>query len=443
MTNWLKEDLKYIWHPFTQMKDCQDTAPILITRAKGVKLYDDKGNFYYDTIASWWCNVHGHNHPKINQAIKNQVDKLEQVIFAGFTHKPAIQLAQELVKITPDNLTKLFFSDNGSTSVEVALKMSLQYWHNLGFKNKNKFISFDRAYHGDTIGAMSVSANSLFNQIFSSLLFPTFKVPSPYCYRCPVNKCQNTCQQECLNDLEQVLKEKNRVIAGLIVEPLIMAAGGMIIYPKACLEKIAKLAKQYNIHLIIDEVATGFGRTGKMFACDHTDIKPDFICLSKGLTAGYLPLAVTLTTKKVYQAFYADYSKGKTFYHGHTYTANPLACAASLASLQIFKTEQALKRVESLIPYFHQRLEVFRQYDLVGDVRYLGMMGAIELVKDKKTKQSFPWQERIGLKIYKLGLKEGLILRPLGNIIYFFLPLSINKKELKIILDKAEKIFKN
>jgi len=360
MDKWIKKDLKYIWHPYTQMKDCKKFPPILIERAKGIKLYDNKGNSYYDTISSWWCNIHGHNHPKLNKAIKDQLNDFEHVLFAGFTHKPAIKLAEQLVEITPRNLTKVFFSDNGSTAVEVALKMSFQYWQNIGKNKKTKFLSLDSAYHGDTIGAMSVSGVDLFNKVFSPLFFKSFKVPSPYCYRCPVGKDKTNCNIECINFLEAILKKKSKEIAALILEPMVMAAGGMIIYPSAYLKGAAQLAKKYNVHLILDEVASGFGRTGKMFACEHAKVKPDFICLSKGITSGYLPFAATLTTSKVYQAFYADYKKNKTFYHGHTYTANPISCAVALASLKLYKKENTLKRVSELIMYFIKNWKVLK-----------------------------------------------------------------------------------
>ena len=443
MDKWIKKDLKYIWHPYTQMKDCKKFPPILIEKAKGIKLYDNKGNCYYDTISSWWCNIHGHSHPEINKAIKEQLNSFEHVLFAGFTHKPAIKLAEQLVNITPDNLTKVFFSDNGSTAVEVALKMSFQYWQNIGKKKKTKFLSLDSGYHGDTIGAMSVSGIDLFNKVFSPLFFKSFKVPSPYCYRCPVGKSRSSCSIECINYLEAILKKKSKEIAALILEPMVMASGGMIIYPSSYLKKVSRLAKKYNIHLILDEVASGFGRTGKMFACEHAKVKPDFICLSKGITSGYLPFAATLTTNKVYNAFYADYQNKKTFYHGHTYTANPISAAAALASLKIYKQEDTLNKVNKLMPLFHKRLEAFRDLPLVGDVRYIGMIGVIELVKNKKTKELFGLDERIGLEVYEKGLKQGLILRPLGSIVYFFLPLSIKKYQLSSILKKTFKIIES
>ncbi|MEK6732674.1 MAG: adenosylmethionine--8-amino-7-oxononanoate transaminase [Candidatus Omnitrophota bacterium] len=437
INRWIRKDLKFIWHPYTQMKDCRKTPPILIEKAKGLKLYDHQGNFYYDTISSWWCNVHGHNHPEIKRAVKKQLDSLEHVLFAGFTHKPAILLAEKLISIAPKNLTKVFFSDNGSTSVEVALKMSFQYWQNVGKIKKTRFIALDHGYHGDTIGAMSVSGVNLFNEIFSPMFFPSFKVPSPYCYRCPMGKNRPACKIDCIKPLEKLLEEKSEACSAIIIEPLVLAAGGMIIYPKEYLLKVAKLAKTYNIHLIVDEVATGFGRTGKMFACDHVDIQPDFMCLSKGITSGYLAFAATLTTNKIYEAFYDDLEKKKTFYHGHTFTGNPVASSCALASLRVFEEENTLDQMKDLILFFHKGLEKFRGLGLVGDVRYLGMIGALELVKNKCTKEMFNFKERVGFKIYKEGLKRNLVLRPLGNIIYLFLPLCVKKKELEYILDNT------
>ena len=443
MDRWIEKDLKYIWHPYTQMKDCQTLPPILIEKAKGIKLYDNKGKFYYDTISSWWCNVHGHNHPKIKAAIKKQLNALEHVLFAGFTHKPAILLAEKLISVTPENLEKVFYSDNGSTSVETALKMSFQYWQNIGQKRKIKFISLDIGYHGDTLGAMSVGGVDEFNKIFSPLFFPSFKVPSPYCYRCPIGKERSSCNIDCLKPLDEILKNNSGEIAAMIIEPLVMGAAGIIVYPKEYLKQAAELLKKHNVHLIVDEVATGFGRTGKMFACEHVNIQPDFMCLSKGITSGYLPLAATLTTDKIYQAFYDDYENRKTFYHGHTYTANPIACAAAIASLELFEQEDTLNRVSKIIPLLQKGLETFKDLQHVGDVRTIGLIGAIEIVKDRKSKSPFKPEERIGYRIYKKGLTKSLLLRPLGNVIYLFLPLCTKAKELEFILDNFYTILGN
>ena len=435
----LRLDRTYLWHPSTQMKDYEKEDPLLIVKAEGIKLYDQKGNSYFDTISSWWCNVHGHNHPKIKQAIKAQLDELEHIPFAGLTHRGAILLAQRLVNITPEGLTKVFYSDNGSTACEVALKISYQYWKNTGHPERKKFISLDLGYHGDTIGAMSVGGISLYH-LFSSLLFSTYKVPSPYCYRCPMGKERGNCGLECTEPLERLLEKSSDQIAGVILEPLLQAAGGMIVYPVEYLRKVAQLSKKYNVHLIVDEVATGFGRTGKMFAVEHAGVSPDLMCLSKGITSGYLPLAATLTTDKIYYAFYDDYIKNKTFHHSHTYSANPLAVAAALASLEIFDQDRVLERISKIIPVFHRQMERFRELPRVGDVRYIGMIGALELVRDKATKEPFSAEERVGWQVYKEGLKEGLILRPLGDVIYLFLPLCIKTDELAEIISRTYRV---
>jgi len=439
MNNWIKKDLKYNWHPYTQMKDCEKDPPILIEKAKGTRLYDHEGRFYYDTISSWWCNIHGHNHPNIKKAIKKQLSLLDHVLFAGFTHKNAIELAERLISLAPRSLNKAFFSDNGSTAVETALKMSFQYWQNIGKRDKTRFICLDRGYHGDTIGAMSVSGVDLFNGIFKPLFFSSYKSPAPYCYRCPMGKQKTTCNIDCLKPLEDTLKNDHQKIAALILEPLVMAAGGMIIYPGEYLKRIERMVKKYNIHLILDEIATGFGRTGKMFACEYVDADPDFMCLSKGLTSGSMALGATLTTNKVYEAFYDD-DKKKTFYHGHTYTANPIACSVALASLDIFKKENTLRRIKKIMSLFHKRMEDFRKLSIIGDVRYIGMIGAMELVKNRKTKEAFGGKERIGLEIYKEGLKRNILLRPLGNIIYLFLPLCITECELDFVMNESFKV---
>ena len=441
MNKLIEKDLEFVWHPYTQMKDVRKFPPILVRKASGVKLYDDKGKFYYDSISSWWCNVHGHNHPKIKQAINKQLGKLEHVLFAGFTHQPAIELAEKLIRLTGNKFAKVFYSDNGSTAVEVALKMSFQYWRNLGNTAKRKFICLDYGYHGDTVGTMSVSGIDMFNDSFKPLFFPSFRTPSPYCYRCPMGKNRSSCILECARPLEKLLRERNKEICALVLEPIVLCAGGMIIYPKGYLEKAAAWAKKYNVHLILDEVATGFGRTGRMFAYEHaSNINPDFLCLSKGISAGYMPLAATLTTEKIYRAFYADYSKKKTFFHGHTYTANPLACTAGLASLEIFKSEKTLANVKKMSLLLRNGLERFRGLDIVGDIRQIGTIGALELVKDKMTKERFSPEKRLGFEIYKKSLREGLILRPLGDIIYLFLPLAIKENEVKDILNRLYKI---
>jgi adenosylmethionine-8-amino-7-oxononanoate aminotransferase len=431
-----------IWHPYTQMKDFDEDGPLFVDRAEGVFLFDKDGTPYYDCISSWWCIVHGHNHPRMKSAIKDQLERLEQVHFAGTTHEKAISLAERLIELTPDNITRVFYSDNGSTSCEVALKISYQYWKQAGQPEREKFVALERGYHGDTIGTMSLGGTSGFHSVFSPLFFQSYRIPSPYCYRCPAGKKgPDACSLECLSPFEKLLEEKGREIAGVILEPLLQGAGGMIVYPVKYLIKVARLSKKYGFHLILDEVATGFGRTGKMFAHEYAGILPDFLCLSKGLTGGYLPMGATLTTDEVYLAFYDDYSKGKTFFHGHTFTGNPLAASAAVASLDIFREENVLEKAKEKTAFLQEEKERFRDLPLVGDVRGLGMVAAFELVKDKDTKTAFDPLMRMGYRVYKEGLKKGLILRPLGDVNYLFLPLSITTDEMKDVLERTYSVF--
>ena len=436
----LKNDLKYNWHPYTQMKDCEETPPVPIKSAKGIKLFDYDGNFYYDTISSWWCNVHGHNHPKINKAIKDQIEELDHVLFAGFTHKPAVQLSEKLVRITPEDLSRVFYSDNGSTAVEIAMKMSFQYWQNIGCEEKTQYVHLDMAYHGDTIGTMSVSGTDHFHKKFEPLFFDSLKVPTPYCYRCPMNKERDGCSMECLDAAEKVLRNNSDKISAFILEPILMGAGGMIIYPSEYLKGIYDLTRKHGVHLIVDEVASGCGRTGKMFASEHAGISPDFMCISKGVTSGYLPMGVTMTTEKVYEAFYDDHEKMKTFFHGHTYTANPISCSAGIASIDLFEEENTLQNVANIEKNIYEFLQDIKGNKYVGNVRNIGAVGVIELVSDKEKKTPFGIEDRIGLKIYKEGLKNNLLLRPLGNIVYFFLPLATKQADLDDIFSKTRKV---
>lgn len=432
---WRQRDLAVNWHPYTQMRDCRAMPPVFINRARGMKLFDDKGNWYYDTISSWWCNVHGHGHPHIRRAINRQFAKLDHVLFAGFTHQPAIELSEKLLAIAPRGLARVFYSDDGSTAVETALKMSLQYWHNRGQRRRRQFIALDHGYHGDTFGAMSVSGVGTFTRPFAPLCFPSHRAPAPYCYRCPLGTSFPACRIACLKPLEHVLKRHRQTIAALVLEPLVLAAGGMIVYPPAYLRGAARLARRYGVHLIADEVATGFGRTGTMFACEQARVSPDFLCLGKGLTSGTITLGATLTTDRIYRAFLGPVKSGRTFYHGHTFTANPVACAAALASLELFRREHTLTRSQPLIRRFHAQLEHFRDMPLVGDVRALGFVGALELVTDKTSKK--PVGLEVTQAIYRAGLKRHLLLRPLGNIIYFFLPPAIKPRELDAVMRAA------
>ena len=445
----LELDRRYVWHPYTQMKDFEKDNPLFVDRADGVFLFDAQGRRYYDTISSWWCILHGHNHPRIKAAVRDQLDRLEHVHFASTTHEGAIRLAEKLVALTPDGLSRVFYSDNGSTACEVAIKMSFQYWKHMGETRREGFVSIERGYHGDTIGAMSLGGVPKFKGPFDALTFDSYRIPSPYCYRCSysnrlpgqlpnhqITKPPN-CYFECLGPLEKLLADKGKEIAGIILEPLLQAAGGMIVYPVEYLKRLAELVSHYRVHLILDEVATGFGRTGRMFALEHAGISPDFLCLSKGLTAGYMPMAATITTDDVYNAFYADYKEGRTFFHGHTFTGNPLASAAALASLEIFEQEKVLNRLQDKINTLQSGMKRFEELPWVGDVRGIGMVAAVELVRDRRTRTPFLSEKRVGWMIYKEGLKKGLILRPLGDIVYLFLPLSVTVDQIEDILDRS------
>ncbi len=431
--------MSYIWYPYTQMKDLAENPPIFIKKAQGIILYDNKGNEYYDTISSWWCNILGHGRKDINEIIAKQHKELDHIIFAGFTHEPAIRLAENVIKTLPGHFSKVFYSDNGSTACEVALKMSIGYWKNKGKRKKNKIIHLKYSYHGDTVGAMSIGGIPLFCNKFSDLFFETYEIETPYCYRCPYNKNYPECDFDCLNNLNILLRKKSEEIAALIIEPLVLAAGGMIIYPAEYLNRLDTILKAHDVHLIFDEVATGFGRTGKLFALEYTKAKPDFICLSKGITGGTLPLAITATTQEIYEAFLGDHTK--TFYHGHTYTANPIACAIANKVIEIIKTEKIIENIQKdIIPYLHEKVNIMKEIEIVGDIRKLGMIIAFELVKDRKSK--IPIEKEIFKKIYRKGLGKKLILRPIGNCIYYYLPLVIKKEDIDYIVENTYEILK-
>lgn len=433
----VEKDLKYIWHPFTQMKDYENEAPVIIDKGKGIYIYDLNGNKYIDGISSWWVNTLGHSNTRLNDALKTQVDKIEHVLLAGFTHEPAINLAERLINFLPEEITKVFYSDNGSTAVEVALKMSYQYWAQSGMPEKKKFIALKNSYHGDTIGAVSVGGVDLFHKVYQPLLFEIFQADSPYCYRCLQEKDQNSCDFECLNSMKNILEKHSDEIAGIVVEPLVQGAGGMIIYPAEYLKRVKVLCEEFNVLLIDDEVAMGFGRTGKMFAFEHADVVPDIICLAKGITGGYLPLAVTVMKEHIYQAFYDDYEKLKTFYHGHSYTGNPLAASIGAETLKIYKEDDMINAIQPKILKLKQCLEKFKNLNSVGDIRHIGMIGAIELVADKQTKELHPFEDRIDIKIHKKCLEKGALVRPLGNIVYFMPPLIITEDEIEELTNIA------
>lgn len=437
MKDLIAKDRAYLWHPYTQMLTAP--SPLPIVSAKGVYLYTADGQKLLDGISSWWVNIHGHSHPKLNEALATQANKLEHVIFAGCTHPPAVELAEKLLSVLPSGLSKVFYSDNGSTAVEVALKMAFQYWQNRGESKRQVFVTLHDAYHGDTVGSMSPSESSVFTAPFKQLLFPVSRAFSPYCYRCPVGLSRDTCQIDCLSSLKQILEEKQDQVAAVLVEPMLQGAGGMIIWPKEFLSGVRKLCDQYNTLLIADEVFTGFGRTGKMFACEHAEITPDIICLSKGLTAGYLPLSATVVKEDIYEAFLSS-DRQKTFFHGHSYTANPLGCAVAIASLEIFQTENVLARVQELEKLFLKRLTPLADLPIVGDVRVIGGVGVLELVTDKKTRSAGGYLADIGPKLAKKFLQRGLLIRPLGNVVYFMPPYVITNEEANWVLDEITEV---
>jgi adenosylmethionine-8-amino-7-oxononanoate aminotransferase len=438
-------DKKYIWHPFTQMKEWLEEKPIIISEGRDCFLKDIYGKWYLDGVSSLWVNVHGHRKKEIDDAIKKQIDSIAHSTLLGLSNVPAIRLAEKLIKtvqkslarqplLTNEGLCKVFYSDNGSTSVEIALKMAFQYWRHKGINSKNAFLSLKNAYHGDTIGAVSVGGIEIFHEVFKPLLFKTYKAPSPYCYRCEFDRKYPSCNLFCLEKMKKILNAYSNEIAALIIEPMIQAAGGMITYPQGFLKGVRELCEKYNVLMIADEVATGFGRTGKMFACEHEGVVPDILCLSKGITGGYIPLAVTITTGEIYDAFLGEFKDLKTFFHGHSYTGNPIACAAAIASLDLFEKEDILKKLKGKIKILETWLKKILNLKHVGDVRSIGFMAGIELVKDKKTKKPYALSEKMGWRVAYYARDKGVLIRPLGNVIVIMPPLNISEQNLDQLL---------
>ena len=417
----------HLWHPFTQ--EGTDPLPLSIRSAKGVFLETTDGRHILDAISSWWVNIHGHAHPLIANAIAEQASRLEHVLFAGFSHEPAEELAARLAKIVPGPLRHVFFSDDGSTAVEVALKLAVQYWKNSERPQKCRIIALEHAYHGDTFGAMSVSDDSPFTAAFEALRVPVLRTHSAYCARCPVGLTRSTCQIECLNKLERMLADRGEEVAAVIVEPLLQGAGGMIVHPEEFLCGIRRLTVAHDVLLIADEVLTGFGRTARMFACERAGVVPDLMCVAKGLTGGFLPLAATLVTDKVHDAFSGS-DPSRAFFHGHSYTANPIACAAANASLQIFETEPVFERIGVIEAVHGVRLPEFARHPCVADVRHIGTVAAIELkVPDAGYLSS------LRSRLYEFFLKRGVLLRPLGNVVYILPPYVISADQLNSVYD--------
>lgn len=439
MTNhdWMRRDLEVLWHPCTQMKDHEQLPVIPIRRGEGVWLEDFDGNRYLDAVSSWWVNVFGHANPRINERIKAQVDQLEHVILAGFSHQPVIELSERLVALTPAGLDRVFYADNGSSCIEVALKMSYHYWRNVGQPEKRRFVTLTNSYHGETVAAMSVGDVALFTETYQGLLLDTLKVPSPDCYLRPEGMGWEEHSRQMFAHMERTLAEHHASVAAVIVEPLIQGATGMRMYHPVYLRLLREACDRYGVHLIHDEIAVGFGRTGTMFACEQAGIRPDFLCLSKALTGGYLPLAACLTTDAVYQAFYDDYHTLRAFLHSHSYTGNPLACAAALATLDIFEQDNVIEANKPLARRMAEATAHLVDHPHVGEVRQTGMALAIEMTADKAHRTPYPWQERRGLAVYQHALSRGALLRPLGNVVYFLPPYVITPEQIDFLAEVA------
>ena len=432
-------DRKHIWHPFTQMKEWEGSTPLIIESGQGSYLIDVEGNRYIDGVSSLWVTVHGHRKKELDDAIRDQLSKIAHSTLLGLSNVPSIELAKKLIDISPDTLTRVFYSDSGSTAVEIALKMAFQFRQLRGQKSKTKFIGLKEAYHGDTIGAVSVGGMDIFHQIFKPLLFDSIKVMSPFCYRCEKGLEYPACKLECLNDLEEAMNKHHHEVAALIMEPLMQGAAGMIAHPQGYLKGARELCNKYDIHLILDEVATGFGRTGKMFACEHEHVSPDLMALAKGITGGYLPLAATLASEEIYEAFKGEHEEMKTFFHGHTYTGNPLASAVAIKNIDLFEEEKVLDKLQDKISLIANRLEEIKELPHVGDVRQKGFMVGIELVKDKCQGIEYGTADRAGHKVILDARKHGVIIRPLGNVVVLLPPLSISMDELEQLLEVVHK----
>lgn len=417
---------RHLWHPFTPMARWLEEDHLIIDRAEGVFLFDTEGKRYIDGVSSLWVNVHGHNRPEINQAIKEQLARLEHSTMLGASHPPGILLAGRLIEVAPQGLNRVFYSDTGAAAVEIALKMAFQYWRNLGESQRTTFICLTNAYHGDTLGAVSVGGIAAFHRLFEPLLFESIQAQAPYCFRCPWGQHQKSCDHECFIALERAFFEHHKQACAVILEPKIQAAGGMIVHPEGYLRKVRELSAQLGVLMIVDEVATGFGRTGRMFACEHESVSPDILTLAKGVTGGYLPLAATLATERVFEAFL-----GTTFYHGHTYTGNPLASAAALASLDLFEKDRTLERLALKANALKEELLKFASLPYVGEVRRLGFMVGIELVQDRNNKKPFPEELCLGHRVTLEARKRGALVRPLGDVLVLMPPLAIEAETLR------------
>ena len=432
-SDWVKRDLAHVWHPCTQMKDHESVPMIPLRAGSGVWLEDFTGKRYVDGISSWWVNLFGHCNPRINAAVREQLDHLEHAIFAGFTHPQAVNLAEELVRLAPPGLNRCFFADNGSAAIEVAVKMSFHFWRNSGQERKTRFITLSNSYHGETLGALAVGNVDLYKSIYRPLLMDVITVPSPDAFLREPGVSSAEHARLMFEQMETTIAENHDEVAAVIVEPLVQCAGGMRMYDPLYLKLLREACDKYGVHLIADEIAVGFGRTGTMFACEQAGIRPDYLCLSKGLTGGYLPLSVVLTTDAIYDAFYDDYGKLNAFLHSHSYTGNPLACAAANATLAIFRDEPVLERNRATAAHMLASIEHLRDHPHVAEIRQCGMILAIELMKDPASRTPWAWQERRGLRIYKHALERGALIRPLGTTVYFMPPYVIAPAEIELL----------
>ena len=425
-----------IWHPFTQMADWKKDDPIVIERGEGNYLFDTDGNRYFDGVSSLWVNLFGHRRKEIDDAVRAQLDLLAHSTFLGLSHPPAIELAEKLLALAPPGLSRVFYSDNGSTAMEIAIKMAFQYWRQKGNGEKKKtFLTLSEAYHGDTIGSISAGGIELFHKIFRPLLFSTRRIPTPHCYRCPFGLSRPSCGLHCADRMEEEIHTAADSLAAAIVEPLVQGAAGMLMMPEGYLGRLRAVTRQCGVLLVCDEVATGFCRTGTMFACEQEGVSPDILALAKGLTGGYLPLAATLTTEEIYRMFLGRYEEYKTFFHGHSYTANPLGCAAALGTLSIFEGEDIPARVSALSAIMAMSLSRLAGQPNVGDIRQKGLMAGIEIVADRKTKERFPPELRLGQKMVRKAREKGILLRPLGDVIVLMPPLSSTESEVEGLVD--------
>ncbi|MBV9315990.1 MAG: adenosylmethionine--8-amino-7-oxononanoate transaminase [Gammaproteobacteria bacterium] len=433
----VRRDLAHVWHPCTQMKDHETLPPIPIRRGVGAWLEDYEGRRYLDAISSWWVNLFGHANPRINAAVRAQLERLEHVILAGFTHEPVIALSEALTALAPTGLTRCFYADNGSSAVEVAVKMSFHYWRNTGNSAKRRFITLANSYHGETLGALAVGNVELYKEIYRPLLMDVITAPSPDCYERGAGESWADHSRRRFADMEALLSQHAAETCAVIVEPLVQCAAGMRMYDPVYLQLLRECCDAYGVHLIADEIAVGFGRTGTLFACEQAGIRPDFLCLSKGLTGGYLPLSTVLTTEPVYAAFYDEYTALKAFLHSHSFTGNPLACAAALATLAIFEEDHTLEHNRTLAAYLGARARELETHPHVAEVRQRGMIVAAELSADKASRRPYPWQERRGLGVYRHALSRGVLLRPIGNVVYFMPPYVVTPEEIDLMVEVA------